>query len=226
MSTLFLILFVFYVNIYTMHMKGEKIMLMFLLLLFNFFISWGNASYCGRYWSESKAVGGSFRLYVISGYVMAVAGLTMVYWYVLALALPYVLPIFIELSENDLMKIMQLSSDMTYILLVLAIVPTGFIIWFRSVANFWERKTLGNGIIAGYNTFAQAHNTINACRELPSAFSRVTSFLFDGDDDDDIKGKLIAIAIILILVALLAGYFTASAIMKKADREYDALAKL
>ena len=208
-----------------MHMKGEKIMLMFLLLLFNFFISWGNASYCGRYWSESKAARGSFRIYVISGYVMAIAGFTMVYWYVLALALPYVLPIFVEISENDLMKIMQLSSDMTYILLVLAIVPTGFIIWFRSVANFWEKKTLGNGITAGYNTFAQARNTINACRELPSAFSRVVSFLFDSDDDDDAKGKIIAIAIILILVALLAGYFTASSIMKKADREYDALAK-
>lgn len=197
--------------------------MLILLLLFNFFISWGNAKNCGRYWSESKVMGGSFRIYVISGYVMSIAGFTMVYWYVLALALPYVLPIFMEMSENDLMRIMQLSSDMTYILLVLAIVLSGFIIWFKSVANFWERKTLGNGFVAGYNTFAQAHNTINACRELPSAFSRVVSFLFDGDDDDDIKGKLVAIAIILVIVALLAGYFTASSIMKKADREYDAL---
>lgn len=195
-------------------------MLIILLLLFNFFISWGNASYCGRYWSESKAVGGSFRIYVIAGYVMSIAGFTMVYWYILSLVLPYILPLFMELSENDLMKLAQLSSDMMYILLVLAIVPSGFIIWFKSVANFWERKTLGNGIVAGYNSFAQLHNTVSACRELPSAFSRVTSALFDSDDDFDVK--LVGLAIILLLIAVLAGFFTASSVMKKSDREYDA----
>ncbi len=57
----------------------------FLLLAINFLISWSNASYVGRYWSESKGVGGSFRRYVVCGYAMAVAGFTMVYAYILLL---------------------------------------------------------------------------------------------------------------------------------------------
>ena len=42
-----------------------------LLLGLNFIISWSNASYVGRYWSESKEVGGSFRRHVVCGYIMA-----------------------------------------------------------------------------------------------------------------------------------------------------------
>ncbi|MGN1330020.1 MAG: hypothetical protein ACI4VN_01620 [Clostridia bacterium] len=195
-----------------------------LLLLLNFFISWSNAKYCGRYWSESKAVGGSFRAYVIAGYAMAIAGFTMVYFYLLSVVLPLILPLFMELSNEDLMAIMELSSSMLYILLVLAIVPSGFFIWFKSVANFWEHKTLGNGLVAGYNTFAQFRNTANACRELPSAFGRVTSALFGGKGKKKSETYIVLLAILLLILAIFSGYFTASAIMKKADREYDAFA--
>ena len=52
------------------------ILLLFLVLALNFIISWANASYVGRYWTESKEVGGSFRVYIIIGYIMAIAGFT------------------------------------------------------------------------------------------------------------------------------------------------------
>lgn len=195
-----------------------------LLLLVNFFISWINAKYCGRYWSESKAVGGSFRAYVIAGYVMAIAGFTMVYFYLFAVALPFILPLFMEISNEDLMAIAELSSNMLYILVVLAVIPSGFFIWFKSVANFWEHKTLGNGLVAGYNTFAQFRNTANACKELPSAFGKVTSALFGGKGKKKSETYIVLLAILLLVLAVCSGYFTASAIMKKADREYDAFA--
>ena len=197
--------------------------LTFVLLLVNFLISWGNATYCGRYWTESKYSGGFFRLNVIAGYIMSIAGFTMVYGYLLLLASPYVLPLFLELSNEQLMGIVQLSSDMLYLLILLAVIPTGFFIWFNSLAVFWKRKTLGNGLTAGWNTYAQLHNVINASREAPSAFKRVTSSLLGGDrkKKDNI---VVALAIVVLLVAIFGGYFTASAIMKKADREYDAFA--
>jgi len=174
------------------------------------------------YWSESKAAGGSFRAYVIAGYVMAIAGFTMVYGYILMFALPYVLPLFMQISYEDLVAIEQLTSDMLYILLVLAIVPSGFFIWFKSVANFWEHKTLTNGLVAGYNTLAQWRNTVNACREVPSAFGRIVSSLFGGKGKKKSETYIILLAILALIIAICGGYFTASAIMKKADREYDA----
>lgn len=195
-----------------------------LLLIFNFFISWSNAKYCGMYWSESKAAGGSFRAYVIVGYLMAIAGFTMVYAYILMMALPFILPLFMQISSEDLMAIEQLTADMLYVLLVLAIVPSGFFIWFKSVANFWEHKTLTNGLVAGYNTFVQYRNTATAFREVPNALGRISSALFGGKGKKKAEGYIVLLAILVIIVALLSGYFTASAIMKKADREYDAFA--
>lgn len=196
----------------------------FVLLLVNFLISWGNASYCGRYWTESKQTGGFFRINVIAGYIMSIAGFTMVYGYLLLLASPYVLPLFVELSNEQLMGIMQLSSDMLYLLILLAVIPTGFFIWFNSLAVFWKRKTLGNGLTAGWNTYAQFHNVISASREAPSAFKRVSSSLFGGSRKKNKDNIMVALAIIVLLLAIFGGYFTASAIMKKADREYDAFA--
>lgn len=72
-------------------------LLMVVLLGVNFFISWSNAAYVGRYWSESREVGGSFRTYVVCGYVMAIAGFTMVYGYILLLIAPF----FLQAAEVE-----------------------------------------------------------------------------------------------------------------------------
>ena len=71
--------------------------LLLLVLVLDFMISWANANYVGRYWSESKEVGGSFRAFVIAGYIMAIAGFTMVYGYILLL----VAPIILQIAEVD-----------------------------------------------------------------------------------------------------------------------------
>lgn len=198
------------------------IILVILILAFDFFISYSNASYCGRYWSESKATGGSFRAYVVSGYVMAIAGFTMVYGYIILMLLPYILPLFKAFEDADMTGLIQLSSDLLYVMIAVAVIPTGFIIWFRSVANAWKQRSLGSALTAGWNTYAQIHNTVSACREMPSALRRIAKSLFGGKKK---KGSeyIAALAILVVIVALLGGYFTASAIMKKADAEYDEL---
>lgn len=198
------------------------IILVILILAFDFFISYCNASYCGRYWSESKATGGSFRAYVVSGYVMAVAGFTMVYGYIVIMLLPYILPLFKSFENADMTALVELSSDLLYVMIAVAVIPTGFIIWFRSVANAWKQRSFGSVVTAGWNTYAQIHNTVSACREMPSALRRITKSLFGGKKK---KGSeyIGALAILVIIIALLGGYFTASAIMKKADAEYDEL---
>lgn len=198
------------------------IILVILLLAFDFFISYCNANYCGRYWSESKATGGSFRAYVICGYVMAIAGFTMVYGYIVIMLLPVILPLFPKFADMDTTALVQLSSDLLYVMISIAVIPTGFVIWFRSVAIAWKQRTFGNIGTAAWNTYAQIHNTVSAAREMPSAFRRISKALFGGKKK---KGNeyIAALAIIVIILVLLGGYFTASAIMKKADQQYDEL---
>lgn len=196
-----------------------------LALALNFIISWANANYVGRYWSESKEVGGSFRAYIVVGYIMAIAGFTMVYGYILLL----ISPLFLQMAkveQETILMFEQLASDLIYLFCVLTIIPTGFYIWIRSLKNFWEKKTLANGLTAGWNTYAQVHNTISVARNAPSALSRVVKALFGGKSKKKDNTVIVLLAIFVLILAIFGGYFTASAIMKKADREYDMFADL
>lgn len=201
-----------------------QIVVLLLVLVVNFMISWANANYVGRYWSESKEVGGSFRVYIVVGYIMAIAGFTMVYGYILLLVAPFLLQIA-EVDTETIMMFEQLSSDLIYLFCVATMIPTGFYIWIRSLKDFWEKKTLANGLTAGWNSYAQIHNTISAARNAPSALGRVTKALFGGKSKKD-KTIIVLFAIFVLILAICGGYFTASAIMKKADREYDMFAEL
>ena len=198
---------------------------LFLLLALNFAISWSNASYVGRYWSESKQVGGSFRVYMVTGYIMAIAGFTMVYGYILLLISPYILPL-LNVSQETIIAIQTLSADLIYLFCVATIIPTGFYIWIRSLKTFFEEKTLSAGLTAGWNTFAQIHNVVNAAREVPNSLSRIADALLGKGKKKNDKTIIVALAILILAVAIFGGYFTASYIMKKADREYDMFSEL
>lgn len=201
------------------------LLLLLFVLALNFMISWANANYVGRYWSESKEIGGSFRVYIVVGYIMAIAGFTMVYGYILLLIIPIFLQIA-EVEQETILMFEQLSSDLIYLFCIVTMIPTGFYIWIRSLKNFWEKKTLANGITAGWNSYAQIHNTISAARNAPSALGRVIKTLFGGKGKKKDNTIIVLLAIFVLILAIFGGYFTASAIMKKADREYDMFADL
>lgn len=201
------------------------ILFLLLLLTLNFMISWANASYVGRYWSESKEVGGSFRAYIVVGYIMAIAGFTMVYGYILLLISPIILQLA-EVEQETILLFEQLASDLIYLFCVATIIPTGFYIWIRSLKNFLERKTLANGLTAGWNSYAQIHNMVSVARNAPSALGRVAKVLFGGRSKKKDNTIVVLAAIFVLIIAIFGGYFTASAIMKKADREYDMFADL
>lgn len=156
---------------------------------------------------------------------MAIAGFTMVYSYILLL----VSPVFLQMAKVDqdtILMFEQLSSDLIYIFCVVTMIPTGFYIWIRSLKNFWEQKTLSSGLTAGWNSFAQIHNTVSAARNAPSALERIGKSLFGGKSKKKGNTIIVLCAIFVLILAIFGGYFTASAIMKKADREYDMFADL
>lgn len=156
---------------------------------------------------------------------MAIAGFTMVYGYILLL----ISPLFLQMAKVDQETILmfeQLASDLIYLFCVITMIPTGFYIWIRSLKNFWEKKTLANGLTAGWNSYAQIHNTISVARNAPSALGRVVEALFGGKGKKKDNTVIVLCAIFVLILAIFGGYFTASAIMKKADREYDMFADL
>lgn len=192
-----------------------------LLLVVNFAISWANSVSVGRMWSESKAIGGSLRTLAVAGYIMAVAGFTMVYGCVLVLLAPYILPLIPVFEHVSMSDLLSLTSDLLYILVATAIIPSGFIIWFNSVVRFWRNRTLANGLTAGWNSYAQIRNAVNAARHLPSAFGRITKAMFGGKGRRKGNAMLVLAVMFIVIMAVCGGWFTASALIKKADAEYD-----
>jgi hypothetical protein len=173
-------------------------------------------------WSEAKAIGGQMRVVAVAGYVMAITGFTMVYGSILLLLSPIWVPLLPGMKNFDTQIILSFASDLLYLLVITAILPSGIILWFNSVVTFWKNKNLGNGIVATYNTYAQIKNIANASRNIPSAFGRITKALIpEKGSSRKSKGSVIMLAILIVVLAVLGGWMTASAIMKKADREHD-----
>jgi hypothetical protein len=188
----------------------------------NFAISWFNAYSVGKYWSESKEIGGSVRVSAVAGYAMAIIGFTMVYGCILLLIFPYIAPLIPAFKDYDVMSdVMQLASDLLFLLIGTAILPLGLLICLHSALKAWKTRSFASGATFAWNTYAQVRNTITYAREAPNAFGRVVKVLFKGKK----KGKeaIVIVAILIIILALAGGYFTASAILKKSDREFDGL---
>lgn len=189
-----------------------------ILLGVNFGISWWNARTVGKMWSESKAIGGFPRVLAVSGYIMAIAGFTMVYVTILILVISYVGPYFDLLPTYQADMLLSFVGDLSYLLIAMAIIPTGIIIWINSLITFWRHKNLRTGGVALWNTLATASNTINAVRNVPSAIGGIKKVLSNNGRG---SGNIILLGIIIVLAAVLGGYFTASAIMHRQDRNYD-----
>jgi len=169
-------------------------------------------------WSEAKAIGGFIRVLAVAGYIMAASGFTMVYGMILLLLAPHIIPLIPALNDIPIEEILILTLDMMYLLLMMAILPTGLIIWFNSLVHFWRKKTLVNGLVLGWNTYAQIRNMASAARNVPSVLQRITKALFGGRK----RGSAIAaVAIFIVILAVIGGWLTTSAIVKKADQSHD-----
>lgn len=194
------------------------------LLVLNFGISWWNATCVGHIWSEAKQIGGGTRVLATAGYIMSVAGFTMVYSVIIMMLISWIGPVYAWITPDQAQLLLQLISDISYLLIALAIIPTGIIIWINSLIAFWKHKSLKTGGIAAWNTYANARNIISAARNVPSAFSRIVGSVKGSKARGN--GAIVLLAIVIVLLAILGGYFTASAIMKRADKKYDLFEKV
>ncbi len=183
-----------------------------LLWVLNFAISWFNAWACGQAWNESKKQGGFPHLTNWAGAIMSASGFSWCYMVVLAwfgATVPFTDKkthvVSTLLSQADL----QAFCDLGYAVIVIPIIGSGLIIMLDTWAHFYRKRTIGNALLSGYNTFAQLHNMYSAAQHLPGVFTRLGDFFFAKGSKDG-KGKLI---IALVVLSVAGGILTARAIL-------------
>ncbi len=150
----------------------------------------------------------------------------MVYGYILILIAPYILNYY-GVSQEDIDTVEKVSDDLLYLLIAVPVILSGFRIWIASLRTFWQEKTFQHFAVAGWNSYAQISNTVNFARNAPSAAGRIFEALLGGDSkkrSNKDNSTIIFAVLAIIIFAIFGGYFTADAIMKKADAKYDAFA--
>lgn len=177
--------------------------------LLNFAISWFNAWSCGRSWDGSKAAGGLAHLMTWCGAIMSASGFTWCY----TLLLAYVGQI-IPIDQDDgtvaaLVSAEQakLIAELGYLVIIGPIIGSGLVITVQSWMHFLKRKTIANGGITAWNTFAMGNNLYSAYQTVPGVWGSAKK-LFSGDDDN--KSTIV---LLVVLLAVLGGVFTTRSII-------------
>jgi hypothetical protein len=167
--------------------------MLILYIVFTLLISIFNAWSVGRGWTEAKIVGGWPRFMAWCGATMAAIGFTWIYLIVVAcVAGP---DGFNKLTAEQVEQFLSLG----YLAIIVPLIGSGIAITVQSWAAFWQRRDLGNGAIAAWNTYAQFHNLAGAIQEVPSAWGAVADlFRTDDEDDDGVAALVVGVAALAI----------------------------
>ena len=198
----------------------KDISMILVLLLLNFAISWVNAWGCGATWDGSKAKGGLAHFMNWMGAVMSASGFTWCYLVVVG-AVGTLITVTNEetgIAAPLLEPAMAQSFyDLGYIIIIFPILGSGLAITVASWRSFARRRTLGRGLLTGWNTYAQANNTYHAVRSIPGVFDRLGRFFGKGSGGkiDDSKGMIV---VLLVVLALFGGVLTTYGILQAKRR--------
>lgn len=176
-------------------------------LVINSVISFINAYGAGAMYSEAKAIGGWTRAVNVSALVMAACGFS---WVLLTIetmivsVLGYLDPAQVEAMFN-----------LGWLFLIIPTIGSGFVLWAHSLMRAFKTRRFGDVGVAGWNTFAQAHNIYSAAKHAPSAVESVLEVLGDSKD-----GRKLMAIILFVIVALGGGIFTTISIARWADKRH------
>lgn len=179
-----------------------SLVLLTLLLLVNLLISAWNAYAVGRTWDDSRSAPFG-RVVGWAGLVMSASGFTYVYVALFGWGA--------YMANKLTVESLQALLSLGYLAIIIPVIGSGAVITLHSWHIAWKQRTLGNMAVAGYNTFAQAHNMLSAIRDIPGAFDIVMSF-FGSDtkgkskSKDEDKATVLLIAIFAIAAGVLSTY--------------------
>lgn len=206
-------------------------MMIFLVWILNFVISWFNASSVGTVWDSTKARGGAPHFMSWMGAVMAASGFTWCYLIVIGL-LCSVLPMsmFIEAEEGAapvtgmLLDGASLEAfyNLGYMVIILPILGSGFAItvqaWRAIARKKASARTAGDYAIVGWDTFAQVSNTYSALRNVPGALDSIGGFFDSGSSGSSSSGDkddwAVLLVVALVVFSVGAGILTTYSIIQ------------
>ncbi len=107
----------------------------------------------------------------------------------------------------------SVSLQLGYLLIIPGLLFSGLMIAIDSWAQAYRQGGALNYGVAAYNTYAQLHNTASAISSMGDAFGEVLGFFSGAASDDDDAAPVLVLA--LVLIALLSGVLTTSAIITR-----------
>lgn len=190
--------------------------MLFVLWIVNFVISWFNAWSVGKTWTETRAVGGSVHFMSWMGAIMAAVGFTWCYTVILGLGAATI-PITDDETGISAPLLnaeeVEVFFDLAYVIYIFPLIGSGMAITTHSWGVFWRRRSLGSGVTAGWNTYAQLHNFYHAMERLPQSWDNIGRFFGGKSSSGNSDNKGLAI-VLLVAVAVLGGILTTAAIIK------------
>src|SRR5271167_1408003 len=165
-----------------------------LLLLWNFGISWLNCYFVGKTWAEAKAIGGWTLFVTYAAAIMGACGFiwcnTLVIGFLCSTHVG-ILPLKYQLTDPYL----TLLFEMGYVLVIFPILGSGLAIWADSLKQAYKNRDGLSVGVAAYNTFAMAHNTYEAAKFFPSVIDKIKDTLEDSDN----KAALLTVYAVLAI---------------------------
>jgi hypothetical protein len=185
------------------------------VLALNFGISWWNAYVCGRVWVESKAVGGGIRVLVWCGAIQSAIGFSSVFILPMLFMARHLFP------EYFTGVYVRGAYALWYLLIIIPVLGTGFAITVHSWIVAYRNRRLVDLGIAGWNAFAEVHNTWGAINTMGMAYDAVAAMFSSAfsSSSDDPKGAVamigLLIAITVVVVALGLGVMLTAILIKR-----------
>lgn len=188
------------------------------ILILNVFISVWNCYAVGSAWKDTMAIGGWFnKLLLWSGVIQSGVGFSMpilivLTWGTVSFLTTGAHP---KLTPAEGQEMMQAVLSLWYIAIIFPILGSGLAIWAHSLREAYRRRTFGSFAVAGWNSYAQIHNTVSAINGLGGAFGNVGEFFgkaMSGKGDG--KGKAAILVILLVILSLVAGFMIAFGLVR------------
>lgn len=191
-------------------------LLLFGVMALNFGISWLNAWSVGKTWAETQAAGGWAHVVNWSAAIMSAAGFTWVY-----LALLAMIAGALGLEERYVEGMLNLG----YLIIILPVLGSGLTLTVHSWARAYRERSLANIGVAGWNTFAQTYNTVNAIRHIPRALEGVGGIFSGGGRSrsrsrSSGKGAGALVLVLLVILALVGGALTTTVIVRSTMKRH------
>lgn len=193
-----------------------ELLWIFIIWIINFAISWFNAYTCGIAWVDTKHAGGWPRFMCWMGAIMSASGFTWCFLFLISGGL--YLTGYVEIP------VLMVALQLGYIIIIPGVLFSGFMIMIDSWAAAYRERDLASFGIAGWNTYAQIHNTYNAVQGFGPALDNVLSFVKENtsssSDDNDHNRGLVILVFAIVGVSLLAGILLTSTIIQKTAGNY------